>query len=250
MKKELSRSELIVRIVVFVLCELLTVSTIIMVIATKQFNSRLFLSIGTVALIFFPYAIEKGLSCKMITPLYIFSMIYAVGPMLGQCYNLYYKTEWWDKVLHLCGGVIFAILGIMIFYRVTKGERKKLFLCAGFALCFSMALSMTWEFVEFGCDKFFGTDMQDDTVITSITSYALGDGIGKKGTIDNIKEVIVTGKKLPVNGYLDIGLIDTITDMMLESAGALVIALLLLIDKGKHTFFVWKDKGKKTEKKD
>lgn len=245
MDTSLSRLEKVVRTVVFVLCELLAIGTIVMVIATKQFNSRLALAIGTVALIFLPYAIEKVLSCKIITPLYVFAMIYAVGPMLGQCYDLYYRTGWWDKLLHICGGVMFAILGIMIFYRFTRGEKNKVLLCAVFALCFSMALSMLWEFVEFGCDNILGTDMQDDTVINSITSYALDEGIGDRGTIDNIEEVIVNGEKLPVDGYLDIGLIDTMMDMLLESAGALVVALLLLIDRGKHPVFIWNDKRQK-----
>ena len=35
-------------------------------------------------------------------------------------------------------------------------------------------------------------------------------------------------------GYIDIGLTDSMLDMLLESLGALVTCLLLLLDKGRH----------------
>ena len=77
-------------------------------------------------------------------------------------------------------------------------------------------------------------DMQDDTVFTHLTSYLLGDGVGVTGSIENIQSVVVNGVPLPVNGYIDIGLADSMLDMMLESLGALITCALLLVDKGRH----------------
>lgn len=79
--------------------------------------------------------------------------------------------------------------------------------------------------------------MQHDTVITSMNSYFLGDGIGVTGSLDNIEEVTINGIALPVNGYLDIGLIDSMMDMLLESLGAVVVAVIYILDKGRHPLF-------------
>ena len=58
--------------------------------------------------------------------------------------------------------------------------------------------------------------------------------MGEVGSISSIEQVTVNGQVLPVAGYLDIGLIDSMLDMLLESAGALVVAVVHIADKGKH----------------
>lgn len=215
-----------------VLGEVFAIGTNIMLLMTEQYD-RLPLAIGTLFLVLLPAAMERVFRCRLCLPVYIFALLYAVGPMLGQCWNFYYTISWWDKLLHICGGVMFAIVGAYFFELLIK--RKDQFLaCALFALCFSITIAALWEFIEFGADRFLGMDMQDDTVITGITSYLLGDGIGITGSIENIRSVAVNGVPLPVNGYIDIGLTDSMLDMMLESLGALITCLLLLLDKGRH----------------
>ena len=110
-----------------------------------------------------------------------------------------------------------------------------------FALCFSMAVSVIWEFCEYSADRFLGMDMQDDVVVDHINSYLLDDGIGVAGSIENIEEVIVNGQKLPVVGYIDIGLNDTVWDMMLETVGAIVVAVAYVISKGKFAVFEFRE---------
>lgn len=223
-----------------VLGELFAVGTVIMLLVTKQYD-RLPLAVGTLFLVLLPLIMERAFRCSLCLPVYIFALLYSVGPMLGQCWNFYYTVSWWDKLLHACGGVMFAIVGAYFYELLTK--RKDQFLpCAIFALCFSIALSAVWEFVEFSADRFLGMDMQDDMVITNLTSYLLGDGIGVTGSIENIQTVVVNGLPLPVEGYIDIGLTDSMLDMMLESLGALITCLLLLVDKGRHPLIREKQK--------
>ena len=128
---------------------------------------------------------------------------------------------------------MFAIAGAYFFELLIKSKSNHL-ATAIFALCFSMALAVVWEFIEFGADQFLGMDMQDDMVITSLCSHLLDEGLGMTGRIDDIHTVIVNGAQLPVNGYIDIGLHDTMLDMMLESLGALITCVLVFLDKGKH----------------
>ena len=213
-----------------VLCELFTVCTIIMLLTGSE-PDRLALAVATLLLVALPMLLEKLFHCRISLPIYIFALVYAIGPMLGHCWKLYYTVPVWDKLLHISGGVMFAILGAYIFDLLVK---NKPFLAARtiFALCFSMAIAVLWEFCEFGGDRLFGMDVQDDTVVHSLTSYLLGDSLGVTGSIESIQSVTVNSISLP--GYIDIGLIDSMLDMLLETLGAIVTCLILWFDKGKH----------------
>lgn len=226
------KTEKSLRCILITLCELLTIYTIIKLFYERQL-SKLLLAFVTLLLILFPELVEKILHCHISQPLYLFSLFYAIGPMLGHCNNFYHLLPWWDKMLHVMGGIMFALFG-MYFYSRLGGDSRKRFLGCCFSLCFSVTISVIWEFFEFGMDQFFAFDMQDDFIINSITSYALGSGIGHTGTIENISSVIIDSKPLPFSGYLDIGLVDTMLDMLLESLGAVVTVIWISIDKGKH----------------
>ena len=210
--------------------EMLTLTTAIGLLVTKEYD-RLPMALATFGLVLLPWAVERVFRCRLCLPVYLFALVYALGPMLGQCWKFYYTIAWWDKLLHLCGGVMFAIVGAYFFRRLT-GQRDNFLACALFALCFSMAIAAAWEFVEFAADRFLGMDMQDDMLITSIHSYLLGDGVGVAGSIETIHTVTVNGT--PLAGYIDIGLTDTMLDMLLESLGALVTGILLFADRGRH----------------
>ena len=213
-----------------VVCEIFTVITIITLITGSE-PDRMALAFGTLLLVLLPLLLEKLFHCRISLPVYIFALAYAIGPMLGHCWKLYYTVPVWDKLLHICGGVMFAILGAYFFDLLVK-EKVHPAARTIFALCFSIAIAVLWEFVEFGADRFLDMDMQDDMLVTHLTSYLLGEGVGVTGSIENIQSVVVNGIRLP--GYIDIGLTDSMLDMMLESAGALITCLLILFDKGRH----------------
>lgn len=213
-----------------ILCELFTVFTIIMLLPDRE-PDRLALAFGTLLFVMLPMLLERLFHCRVCLPVYIFALAYAIGPMLGHCWKLYYTVPVWDKLLHTCGGVMFAILGAYFFDCLVK-EKSHPAARTIFALCFSIAIAVLWEFCEFGADIFLGTDMQDDMLVTQLTSYLLGEGVGVTGSIENIQSVTVNGIALP--GYIDIGLTDSMLDMLLESLGALVTCLLILLENGKH----------------
>ena len=198
---------------------------------------RLLLAAATPLLIMVPWAVERLLCCHVALPLYLLCLFYAVGPMLGFCYNLYYTIPWWDKMLHVFGGVMFALLGVFVWERFAGSHYRSRWMTAVFALCLSMAVAVAWEFFEYGMDTLFGMDMQDDTVVTHITSYLLEGAPGEAGTIEDITAVTVNGTPLPVRGYIDVGLNDTMWDMILETLGAVAVATWCLWDKGCHPPF-------------
>lgn len=238
----MNKKERAVRLVGVLLCEIFAIITIIKMINCKQYD-KLSLAIATPFIILAPKTVEWIFHSKISLPVYLFGLFYAIGPMLGHCHNLYYTVPWWDKMLHISGGVMFAFLGLFLFEKYVGKDKKKTVMTAVFALCFSMAIAVFWEFCEFGADTFLGMDMQDDTVITHINSYLLDDGVGVAGSIENIEEVIVNGQALPVKGYIDIGLTDTMLDMLLETMGAVVVAIIYIASKGNLAVFKKKEEA-------
>jgi len=229
-----------VRYILIALCELLTAVNIIRFIAMGQYN-RLLLALLTLVLILVPEGIERFLHYRISQPMYLICVLYAIGPMLGHCNNLYYLIPGWDKLLHITGGVMFVFLGVLLF-ELLGGDKQKWLLCCIFALCFSMALSVFWEFYEFGVDTLLGMDTQNDTIVHSINSHILNSKLGETGSIENITDVSINGVSLGLGGYLDIGLIDTMMDLLLETLGAVVTTVILFIDRNRHPVFQKKER--------
>lgn len=227
----MSKKERICRRSTLILCQIFTLFTITLVLYRGQYP-RLPMAIGTVFLLLLPGVCEKLFHFRLRLGFYLLSLCYALGPMIGQCHNLYYLLSWWDKLLHALGGVMFALVGLYLFRRFADSTGNKVMMAAIFALCFSMAISMSWEFCEFASDRFFGTDMQQDTLLSGFNSYLLGSETGVTGSIDNISQVLVNGQQLP--GYIDVGLHDTMTDMLWETLGALAVAIFHICSKGKY----------------
>lgn len=228
----MSKKVHIIRRIWLIACEIFTLVTTIMVLSRGQY-ARLPMAIATVFLLLIPLICEKAFHFQISLPIYLLTLFYAIGPMLGQCHNLYYTLAWWDKMLHALGGVMFALVGLFLFRRFAEKEHRQVLMAAVFALCFSMAISVLWEFIEFGADRFFGMDMQQDTIVSGFHSYLLGDRIGVTGSVGDITEVLVNGQALP--GYIDIGLYDTMLDMLLETLGAAIVTVFHIICKGKYS---------------
>ena len=88
-----------------------------------------------------------------------------------------------------------------------------------------MTIGVVWEFFEFGMDQILGYDMQKDTVIHTIRSVTL-DPQGKNipFVINDIQNIAVNGSALNLDGYLDIGLIDTMQDLIVNFVGATIFS--------------------------
>lgn len=186
-----------------------------------------------------PFMFEWIFRFRIQPTLFIVIGLYTVCPMIGYSYGWYHRFVWWDDVMHGFSGVIFAMFGAYLGVILNKGE-VRVALCAVLAIAFSMGISMLWEFTEFTCDTLFGTDMQKDTLLTTMRpSYVLGEllGLGEGVTSPDGAQVslVVGGQTF---GYIDMGLLDTMLDMFVETTGAVVYTLVYIIGKGKHFVFV------------
>ena len=85
-------------------------------------------------------------------------------------------------------------------------------------------LGTLWEVVEFSFDKYLGFDMQKDTYIYDFSTVKFTNSFDIR-RIKNIEETTISTKKGNViieKGYLDIGLIDTMCDLLVGSFSALI----------------------------
>lgn len=201
------------------------------------------LCIATLFLLLAPPFIEKSFSVELPSVLETIVMCFAFShTILGEIGCFYVRVPWWDTMLHTLNGFLCAGIGFSLIDLLNRNKRFKFELSPIYvtivAFCFSMTIGVLWEFVEFGADMIFGSDMQKDTVVSTITSVMLDPTKSNVVTsIEGITEVTVNGSDLGLGGYLDIGLIDTMKDLLVNFVGAVVFSAF--------GFFYIKHRGKK-----
>lgn len=231
------------RIVVLSICLLFALVSTVYFSAVRQ-SGQAMMSLVSIVFVLVPDIMQRIFKFRIQTILYLFIVLYTICPMLGYSYKLYYLLEWWDDLLHAFAGLIFAMFGAYLPRVLNKKAPCSIALGAMFALTFSIAVSAVWEFIEFSMDSNFGTDMQKDTLLSSVRpSYLLGEllnnPIGELGYFHDIEKVILENANGPVSieGYIDVGLLDTMHDMLVNIAGALIYMAIYIIGKGKVFVF-------------
>lgn len=175
----------------------------------------------------------------------IYSFIFA-AEILGEIDHYYVLIPGWDTILHTLNGFLCAAIGFSL-VDLLNGSSKNISLSPIYvtlvAFYFSMTIGVLWEFVEFSFDTFFGMDMQKDTFVTSISSVALDPANeGNRIQINDIATTTMTtaaGETTTINGYLDIGLIDTMKDLLVNFVGALVFSVVGYRHLKKHESGNW-----------
>ena len=223
-----SRRVLIVNTVL----DVLVIAILIRSIILRNFDNA-FVCLLTLLLFGVPRFVTRTLRIRLPETLEIIVLFFIFGAeILGELGNYYQNFPHWDILLHTTRGFLCAALGFSLVDILNRTERIRLNLSPLFvaivAFCFSMTIGVLWEFFEFGADRIFMTDMQKDTVINAISTTVpeiAGNG-GKATVIRDISSVAVNGNTLPIDGYLDIGLYDTIEDMFVNFIGAVVFSVI------------------------
>ncbi len=163
----------------------------------------------------------------------------ACGAILGSVFEFYYLFRNWDTLLHVICGFLMALVGFVALDVLNHHSASHISLASRvlFALTFALGAAVVWEFCEYALDTFLNFDMQCDTVVHSIKSYLVGDSPLVVDTIDNITEVTVNGVDLGVGGYLDLGHIDTMNDMLSNTAGGILFCVLALLARKPDSWF-------------
>ncbi|MBE6634848.1 MAG: hypothetical protein E7617_01420 [Ruminococcaceae bacterium] len=163
----------------------------------------------------------------------------AFGSILGSCFNLYTTLPFLDTLLHGISGIIFGCFGFAlaeIFFGKALSPRR-FWGSLIFAICFSLAIAVLWEIFEYTCTSFFGLDMMEDAYVSDIRSYLLAGSHTEVVELDGIIKTIIhygNGQTYIIDGYLDLGLIDTMTDMIICTVGAAAFAGIALLGYFKY----------------
>ena len=129
----------------------------------------------------------------------------------------------------LCAGIGFSLVDLL------NNNSKRLNLSPVYvalvAFCFSMTVGVCWEFFEYAADEIVRTDMQKDTIVSSISSVKLNEERENKPVV--MKNIIATEIKtsdgqtyVVKDGYLDIGINDTMKDLFVNLIGAVVFSII------------------------
>lgn len=226
-------------LVIYFILRFLVIICMILQILRGDFNNAL-LCLLSLILLFAPLFIQNKFEITLPNDLEIAIYLFIFSAeILGEIDNFFGIIPYWDIILHTINGFLATAVGFSLVDLLNKNSKNinlsPFYLCL-VAFCFSMTIGVLWEFFEYGCDKFLNVDMQKDTVIQKISSVALNpDGENKAVVVDDIGKTIIydtNGDVLQVidNGYLDIGLNDTIEDLFVNFIGAIVFSCFAFFD--------------------
>ena len=215
---------------VYLVLRLIVLGTLVSSIIRGEYESA-FICLLVLALFMLPFFIQQNFGIELPSTLEIIILLFIfAAEILGEleCYFITYPH--WDSMLHTTSGFLCAATGFALIDILNRNSRIKFQLSPVYvalaAFCFSMTVGVMWEFFEFGMDRLFHMDMQKDTIVHTISSVML-DPTNKNIpiTIDGITSVAVNGKNLGFDGYLDIGLYDTMEDLLVNFIGALTFSI-------------------------
>lgn len=230
--------------IVYILLRILVVFILALQIKNRNYENA-FLCILTLILFMIPSIFEMKLKVRMPDTLEIIILLFIfAGAILGEIQNFYHLFSNWDTILHTLNGFLCAAIGFSLIDILNRTKKLHFSLTPLFvaivSFCFSMTVGVLWEFFEFGSDMIFRSDMQKDVIVSSISSVALNeDGLNvpiRLNDIDKTDVYLKNGSKYVINGYLDIGIIDTMKDLIVNFIGAITFCTL--------GYFYVKNRGK------
>lgn len=218
----------------YIILRVMVVLTLIRCLVTHNVESA-----ATCILVLLLFLVPAFLQDKLdltIPPLFqaiIFAFIFA-AEILGEIDHYYVKIPGWDTILHTINGFLFAAVGFSLIYLLNRGSKNfnvSPFYMALVAFCFSMTIGVVWEFFECAMDLFFNMDMQKDFIIQNINSVTLDPQ--QAGEVIHVEDIVSTmvrtgsgGTYRIDGGYLDIGILDTMKDLLVNLIGAVVFSLI------------------------
>ena len=206
---------------------------------------NVFTGVLATLLLLIPSFVEHSFRVKLPATLEILAYLFVFcAEILGEIGNFYQLFPFWDAMLHTVNGFMFAAFGFCLVDIFNKNSKFRFTLSPVFlalvAFCFSMTIGVLWEFFEYAADNLLNTDMQKDALQSSIHTVTIPNELGEKVThITGITGTTVyteSGQAITLNGYLDIGLADTMKDLFVNFIGAAVFSVI--------GFFYVKHRGK------
>lgn len=137
------------------------------------------------------------------------NIIIFVGIVIGSYMGFFDSIFWFDNMMHILSGFVCAVFGydFAVIIQRKKGACAPT-LAAIFALMFALSIAVGWEFYEFLMDTLHGTNLQ----------------LAKEGA-----ETAMFDLSKYNNEYGYLGLVDTMTDMMMNAVGGLAGMVFMIV---------------------
>jgi hypothetical protein len=123
------------------------------------------LLVAIMALVFAPLVLVRRLlpdvpaQFQFLVVVFVFAALF-----LGEFRRFYDRYWWWDLALHASSGLLLGIFGFLLVYVLNRNVRIELHMrprfVALFAFVFAVAIGALWELFEFAMDQAFGLQMQ------------------------------------------------------------------------------------------
>lgn len=237
--KEFYKQESKTTLIVYLTLRFLVILCMILEIIRGNWNN-VFLCVLTLFLYAIPYFVDKKLHIDLPNALDIIIFLFIFSAeILGEIQNFYGIFKYWDTILHTINGFLCAAIGFSLIDILNRNKKFQIDLSPIFvaivAFCFSMTVGVLWEFFEFGVDSFIQTDMQKDRIVQSISSVSLNpENKNIPIQLNDIDKTLIyshnnNGELIETiisNGYLDIGLIDTMKDLLVNFVGAFIFSII------------------------
>lgn len=162
----------------------------------------IFVAAITLIATYLPSYLDSRTSIRMPEILEIIVIVFVIAAgYLSQRFNLFVRFHWWDDVLHFTSGTFVAVAGFLLIYMLNHRYSFDLnpWLIAIFTFSFSVTVAVFWEIGEFAADALWQTNYQKWNVPS---------------------DTPLLGKP-----YQGLALRDTMADLIIASAGAMLVAV-------------------------
>lgn len=234
----------------------LVLSILVVIVMIRQFflgnYNNVFVCVMTLVLFMIPAFVDRHLNIRLPLALEAVIMFFIfAAEILGEIQSFYTIIPYWDTILHTINGFMMAAIGFAMIDILNQDPHFHINLSPLFvafvAFCFSMTIGVLWEFFEYTADQFFLTDMQKDWLVGNVSSVLINpSGLNDPILIKDVTKTVISGTINGVqqdwvinNAYLDLGLIDTMKDLIVNCIGAVVFSVIGLIyikNRGKNRF--------------
>jgi len=221
----------------------LILQALVVLITVVQFFHQnyhnVFLCLLTLALFNIPKIVEHKMHVELPTILEVVILLFIfAAEILGEIHSFYTRIPHWDTMLHTMNGFLMAAIGFAMIDILNRDPRFHISMSPLFvafvAFCFSMTIGVLWEFFEFAMDQLANMDMQKDFIVPIVNSVAINpSGLNDVISVPNIDQTVLyysqNGEQLTYvidGGYLDIGIKDTMKDLIVNCIGAVVFSMI------------------------
>lgn len=222
---------------VYIILRVLVVGIMVRAIYLRRWDQVLYCSLALIEFMI-PSFVERRLKIELPSTLEIIVLLFIfAGEIMGEIGQFYHKIQAWDLILHTINGFLMGAIGVALIDVFNKHPSINFslspFFVAFVAFCFSITIGVLWEFTEYTADRLLGVDMQKDTIVSYINSEETTiDGVRTPLRIEGITTTTITGyiqgkpEEIVLDGYLDVGINDTMEDMFVNLVGAFIFSVL------------------------